>query len=163
MATPLYLQCREWLRQFRELAQTANTELELKDILQSWATLGELDKELRELRDQLATRAGDMMPEKTASVFGATVEKHRRTVRRSWAVDELLRVVLDSRLVDQTTGEIKEETPLEKVLHVWRLPAPRLTALRERQIDFDQFVETERRPGWELRLHQGGNNGNDVC
>ncbi len=48
-------------------------------------------------------------------------------------------------MVDKDTGEITEETPLEKVLACFNLPAPRTTALRQRGIDADQFCRSETR------------------
>jgi len=57
----------------------------------------------------------------------------------------LLRAVLDSRLFNQATGELVEETPVEKIKTVWNLPVynARKTALKARSIDLDEFAERE--------------------
>lgn len=72
-----------------------------------------------------------------------TFEKHGKRDRKSWDRDALLRSVLDTRRVDTDTGEITDETPLDKVLHVWNLGTPRLTALKDRGLDPDEFCESE--------------------
>lgn len=79
------------------------------------------------------------------------VERHRKTTRRNWRSDDLLRMVLDTRRVDRDTGEI--ESDVEKIKHVYPLAGynARLTALRERGIDVDDFCEVETRGGWKLR------------
>lgn len=79
----------------------------------------------------------------TFDVDGAEVKVGRTARRTGWDHDALLRAVLDSRLVDTETGEIADETPLDKVRHVWNLGAPRTTALRDRGIDPDEFATTE--------------------
>ena len=80
--------------------------------------------------------------EETA-VEGIGLVHLERPVRRSgWKTDDLRRVVLDSRRVDEN-GDAVEETPVDKLLHVWSLGAPRLTALRERQIDPDDYSSSK--------------------
>lgn len=76
--------------------------------------------------------------------------------RTEWDRRQLIRAVLDSRLVDPSTGEVSEELMAEvageelscspdlaRVLHVWNLGAPRVTALRVRGIDPDEFAHVE--------------------
>ncbi len=70
----------------------------------------------------------------------------RKTASRTkWQNDDLLRAVLDSRLIDFETGEITEETPLEKIRHVFALSggSARITALKDRGIDADEYCSTE--------------------
>lgn len=54
-------------------------------------------------------------------------------------------MVLDSRLVDKDTGEMKDETNLEKVRSVWGLKGYQasITALRDRGLDPSEFCEAE--------------------
>lgn len=80
------------------------------------------------------------------------VKRHKRKARTKWDSEDLLRTVLDSRLVDKATGEIKEESPLDRVLHVWNLGAPRATALKGRGIQIDEYCTTETRPGWTIEI-----------
>ncbi len=80
------------------------------------------------------------------------VRRHSKKDRTQWDKPDLLRAVLDTKLVDTATGEILDETPLSKVTTVWNLGAPRLTALRDRGLDPDDFCTTEVRPGWSLEV-----------
>lgn len=94
----------------------------------------------RELEQKLAGR----MDEKRHVIENVgTFERRAKKNRTAWDTDDLLRAVLDTRLVDTETGELSEETPLEKVLQVWNLGAPRVTVLRERGLDADQFCRAE--------------------
>jgi len=102
--------------------------------------IAELEKERGELETAIAAAMGDS--EETA-VEGIGLVQVERPVRRSaWKSDDLRRVVLDSRRVDEN-GEAVDETPVDKLLHVWSLGAPRLTALREREIDPDDYSESK--------------------
>ncbi len=57
----------------------------------------------------------------------------------------LLRAVLDSRLFNEATGELVEESPVDKVKAVWNLPVynARKTALKARGLDLSEFAERE--------------------
>jgi len=86
---------------------------------------------------------------------GRTAQVRRGRDRTEWDTRSLVRAVLDSRCrPDPETGEaapsddgraeIKGEPlscsqDLARVLHVWNLGAPRVTALRDRGIDPDEF------------------------
>lgn len=108
------------------------------------AILEEANRTLGVVRALLTPRVAKAMPDKQMTVSGAgTFEVHRKKSRTQWDKDDLLRAVLDSRIVNPNTGEVKEETPIEKVLHVWNLGAPRTTALRERGLSADEFCHTE--------------------
>jgi len=91
--------------------------------------------------------------EKRVTVAGVEWMRSRGGPSRTgWDSEALLSAVLDSRLVDPESGEVEVESPLAKVLHVWHLPAPRVTALRERGIDGDKFCHVlweEQRP-WKV-------------
>lgn len=82
-------------------------------------------------------------------IDGVLWRRNVSKARRAWDTDDLRRRVMDSLLqrvtVDPETGEkiteTIEETPVDKILHVWNLGAPRTTALRARGIDPDEYCE----------------------
>ena len=93
---------------------------------------------------------GGMLAEAVPREKGATVVSEGRVFKRTgtptrkgWRNDELLVAVLDSRLFAPGTGELVDETPVEKILAVWNLSAPRTTALAARGIDADEFCTVE--------------------
>jgi hypothetical protein len=114
----------------------------IRDVRASLAiTAGRLEKEL-------ASASG----EKRFTVEGLGEFEVKGNVRRvKWDREELLRAVMDSRLVNEATGEITDETPVDKVLQVWNLGAPRVMALRARGLDPDEFCEATFE-GWQVRL-----------
>lgn len=94
----------------------------------------------RELEQKLA---GRMEAKRHVIENVGTFEKRTKKNRTQWDTEDLLRAVLDTRLVDTETGEVVDETPLDKVLQVWNLGVPRVTVLRERGLDADQFCRAE--------------------
>lgn len=93
-----------------------------------------------ELEQKLAAR----MEDKRIVVDGvATFERRAKKARTKWDTEDLVRAVLDTRIVNTETGEIADETPLDKVLRVWNLGAPRVTVLRDRGLDPDEFCHSE--------------------
>ena len=111
---------------------------------------------VREARRELAIVEADlekaiapMLDEKIVVEGGLVVESKRRKDRTQWDREALVRDVLDSRLVDTATGEVVDESPLDKVLAVWNLGAPRLMVLRDRGLDPDEYCHTEDR-GWSV-------------
>lgn len=118
------------------------------------AMIEEANRHLATLRHDLTQRMAEQMGSKRVTIEGAgTFERHRKTDRKSWDTDALLHHVLDTRLVNPNTGEVKDETPLEKVLAVWNLGAPRVTVLRERGLDPDEFAQVQR-GGWQIQVIQ---------
>jgi hypothetical protein len=129
---------------------------DLGEALVVWNELADSIRRLTAARDDAGNDLAEDMPEKMMVLEGVGVfEKHLKKNRTKWAKDDLLRVVLDSRIEepDPDTGEfrVREETPLEKVLDVYNLPSPRTTALKARGIDADEFCESEW-AGWSIRL-----------
>jgi hypothetical protein len=126
---------------------------DLPDALEARAVLATASMGLGQCREQLDTLIGDAMGTYRVVVDGfGFVERHHKKSRTKWDRDALLSAVRDTRLVDPETGEVIDPTPLDKVLHVWNLGAPRLGALKERGIDADEFCETEERKGWQLKV-----------
>lgn len=125
------------------------------EALTCWAALEEAHRTLAQVRSAVthliveAMRADD---EKTHVVDGVgAFTWHGKRNRTRWDTDSLSRLVLDSRIVDTTTGEVRDETPVDKIKHVWNLGAPRVTALRERGIDPDEYCTSEF-GGWNLEV-----------
>lgn len=130
---------------------------DLETAVNAYRILLDAYQALRYTHEDLADKIARRMDDKryTSQAAGITVERSMKTDRKEWDKESLLRAVLDSRLVDPDTGEVKDPTPLDKVLHVWNLPAPRVTALRERGLDPDEFCRSERLDRWTLRVHGG--------
>lgn len=101
-------------------------------------------------QDFLAKSFGD---EKKCLIGGIEWERSKPPKRTGWDTDALKSAVLDSRLVDPESGEVADESPLEKVLHVFNLPAPRLGALRDRGIEPDKFctVAWDSQQSWKCQ------------
>lgn len=115
----------------------------LEDACRNWAALEDANRVLAIVRGEMARQIGEELPEKEWTIDGlGTVSRHYRKNRTEWDKDGLLRDVLDARLVDEKTGEIAVQTPLERVLMVWNLPAPRTTALRALGLDPDEYCHS---------------------
>lgn len=103
------------------------------------------------IRPELDTILGDSMDVYELSIDGVgTFTRHKHKSRTKWDKDALLSAVLDSRLVNPLDGEVADESPLDKVLDIWNLPAPRTTRLKARRIDADEFCTTEVKGGWKI-------------
>lgn len=120
-----------------------------------WMVLDKLRQVKRLLADGevgLENCLGDRLSGTTTDLGDVILHRSRRTKRTQWDTDDLLRAVLDTKAVDKETGEVVEETPLQKVLAVWRLPDPRITVLRERGLDPDDYCRREDVPGWKVKV-----------
>ncbi len=107
--------------------------------------LQQVARDAGRIRDELANRIGEAMPERRLILAGRTRLRHYKTSYRNWKSDDLLRMVVDSRIVDESTGEI--ESTLEVLKKVYGLQGykARRGALRDLNIDVDEFVESETR------------------
>lgn len=115
--------------------------------LVAWHALEQATRSLADVRKQLTDRLAKAMPSHSITVMGTgTFTRHQKKNRTKWDTDELVRAVLDSRLADPETGEIKDESPLDRVLHVWNLGVPRLSALRARGIGNVGDVDKDGKP-----------------
>lgn len=126
-------------------------------------TVGDLADLLRVIRDAkrnladvertVENRLGQEMGTYQATVVGVgTIERHARKSRTQWRKDELLTDVLDTRKIDKDTGEVKDESPLDKVLDVWNLGVPRTTVLKARGLDPDEYCTVEDQGGYTIKL-----------
>lgn len=127
-----------------DLDVDAIAALPLDCALTAYSMLEDARRILAQVCSQLPNLIAPNMGEKQVTVEGVgTFVMHGKKNRTQWEKDALLSAVLDSRLIDPKTGEVADETPLAKVLHVYNLPAPRTTALKARAIDADQFCRSE--------------------
>lgn len=124
-------------------ALEAITDAELADLLGGIELLKNLRTSLATVSSELEHRAGVLMGEKAVDVGGVVWERSMPPKRSGWKSDDLLRAVLDTRRVDKETGEVVEESPLEKVQHVYPLAGyqARVGALKDRGLDPADFSE----------------------
>jgi hypothetical protein len=116
--------------------------------------LAELRRVLDAFRADVEHALGGAMGEYRTTILGVgTLERHRDKRYRHGDDEGLLRAVLDSRLVNSATGELIEETPVDRIVHVWRLSATeaRKTALDARRIAKDEFCTVER-GHWKIQI-----------
>jgi hypothetical protein len=132
--------------------------------LEQWVDRYEIDDQNREdayaewllldeVRAKMIGLCHDLEAKIAGSITGGTVvdlggKRFKRTTERryvQWQNEDLIRAVLDSRLVNPETGEVRDETPAEKLADVYGLKgtSARLTALKARQIDPDEFAEAQ--------------------
>ena len=120
-------------------ALEAITDADLSELLGGIEQLKGLRTSLATVSAELEHRAGVLMDADSQTVDGVEwVRSKPAPSKTGWQTDDLKRAVLDSRLADDN-GEIVDESPLDKVLHVWNLGAPRSGALKDRGIQADEF------------------------
>lgn len=81
------------------------------------------------------------------SIGGHTVRSSEGSPKYSeWDSEALVRAVLDSRRIDLETMEVLDETPADKLMHVWGMTGSgaRLTALKERGLRVGDFCTVTR-------------------
>jgi len=110
--------------------------------------------DLRMLEQQVKRGIADTMPERRVTVEGVgTVERKAKTTRRNWDSDELLRKIISGAILDEQTGELPSSPMVaaDLILQELRAVMPitgslgwRVTALRERGIDPDEWCEQDR-------------------
>ncbi len=147
-ATEFTFSMVDQMERLERLAEDATPD-ELVDLLvRIRDARAELDVTYHALEKELIAAAGAKQWEVPGHGY---VEIKGKVKRTQWQSEDLLRAVFDSRLINQATGEITDETPVEKVLHVWRLGVPRVTALRERGFQIDEWCQ-EDFEGWTVKL-----------
>jgi hypothetical protein len=138
----------EYLENYSPVAPDLERLMDIRSILAT-AAMG-----LSSIRDQVDTLIGDAMSEYRTVVAGhGQIERHKKTRRTNWHSDDLLRVVLDTRMVDEVTGEV--EGVLDIVRKVWGLRGyqARLGELRKRGLDPDEWCDVDEQPGWSIRAY----------
>lgn len=129
--------------------------LDIETALRDLADLREIRTALGDWEHMLTEWVADYLGRNTITVEGVgTAQVRYGTDRKEWATHDLLRAVLDSRMkpnadgevhpTDDGAAEVKGEPvtvspDAARILHVWNLGTPRITALRERGIPVDEF------------------------
>lgn len=160
----------------RDLRPDDIVDLPVDQAAAVYVQLVDVQRELAAVMSLLTHGFAESLGERETTIDGiGTFRRRGRKDRTKWQKDDLLRAVLNSRAVDFTgsqalntetgevvdreTGEIidesavvfVDETPLDKVLAVWNLAAPRTTALKDRGIDPDEFCTSEW-GGWTIEV-----------
>ena len=107
--------------------------------------LVEVCRDLSRIRDAWANLIGESMPERNMVLGGRMRKRHYKTYYRDWDHDGILRLVVDSRVVDENTGEIESTLEVLKRVYPLRGYNARRTALKELGIPVDEFVTSETR------------------
>lgn len=142
------------IRDQRDVAQTLADTVNLLDVeaiaglgleqaLAIQVALDDVNRTLAVVRGAIPDVLAPAWGEKQVEVPGVGVfELHVKKNRTKWDREALLRDVKDARVLDEATGEIVGH--LDKVLRVWNLGAPRVTALRAMGLTADEYCTTER-------------------
>ena len=126
----------------------------LDDAVAGLVALTDAKTELGMVIENLADAIARRMDDKLLTAGGVTVEKYRKPPRRTnWDHDGLLRYVVDSRVVDESTGEIASTLEVLKKVYPLKGYNARFTALKDLGIDPDEFAETEWLDRYTLRVH----------
>lgn len=105
------------------------------------------------IKERLDSLIGDALGTFKQIVPGiGEVKRHRKARRTDWQSDDLLRVVLDTRIVDPATGEI--ESDVQKIRRVWNLAgySARRGALKELGVNPDDFCVVQEQRGWTIEV-----------
>ena len=132
--------------------------LDLDRAISDLAELRSVRKALADWELVLETYIADSLGRNTTTVEGVgTVQVRYGKTRKAWDKHPLLRSVLDSHRPPSPDGEVHPSDDghaevagealscspdLARVLDCFNLPEPRVTALRERGIDPDEFAST---------------------
>lgn len=127
----------------------------LPSLLKTRAILQSASQDMKGNLETLDNLIGEVMDDYSVTVEGfGTVKRHPKVSRRDWQSEDLLRLVLDSRMVDEETGEVESQVAALKKVYGLKGYNARLTELRKREIQVDEFCSEERR-GWTLELRGG--------
>ena len=111
----------------------------LDELLALIESLPEITASVRIIGEKAEHRAGELMGGKSVVVDGVEWVRSQPPDRKKFDSEALLMAVLDSRLVNPETGELVEETQLDRVRDVYPLAGynARVTRLRARGIDLN--------------------------
>ena len=130
---------------------------EFADAVLVLCQLRDLKRLVGELQTVCERHGLSLMPDRKVEVPGVgLVESKRRTKRTQWDHASLWRILtayaLDERKVDEETGEYEPaEQAVARVLKECAAPTWRVTALRARGLQIDEFC-VEEVDGWSLVL-----------
>lgn len=126
-----------------------------EDAVSAYLMLNDAKVALSMMIEDLGDTIAHAMQGKRETIAGVTLERHAKTPRRTnWQHDDLLRLVVDSRVVDKDTGEIASTLDVLKKVYPLKGYNARSTALRALGIDVDEFCETESTDRMTVRIHQ---------
>lgn len=126
---------------------------DMDDAVEAYTTLTEAKKWLGYAADTLADNIGRAAEAKQFTAGGVTIEVKRAAPRRTnWDSDGLLRLVLDSRVVNEETGEIESVLDILKQVYPLKGYNARTTALKKLGIDVDEFCQTEWADRYQLKV-----------
>lgn len=124
--------------------------------------------DLRLIEQQVKRGIADTMPERRVTVEGVgTVERKAKVTRKNWDSDELLRKIIAVAILDRETGELPSSPMIaaDLILQELRAVMPitgslgwRVTALRERGFDPDEWCE-EHRDGFTISFARDRSQG----
>lgn len=150
------------------LCEPPDKVTDLEDAICALQTMTEVAKWAATYRDDLADRIARSAPDdrerddrgkpqgtQRFTAGGSVWEVHRKAPRRTnWDSDGLLRLVVDSRVRNEQTGEI--ESTLDVIKKVYPLAGynARVTALKKLNINPDEFSSVEWQDRFTLREYK---------
>ena len=158
--------------QARDVAEAGDYEL----LARGYAELTALKKDLATVIGVISDLVVDTVPVQVSSkgkeyrdpvhIDGVgTFEVVRRAPTRKWESDELLHKIVRDHIVDRETGEVPDDDTLATVARVVEAitaAAPftpsmgwRVTALKEMDVDINDYCETKRPEGHSLKFTGG--------
>lgn len=122
-----------------------------------------LRQQLSDIARDVEVRLAEVMPDKVLELPGLPVmERRRGTDRKRWASEDLLSLIVSRAIIDPETGELlsdpvvlrsRIEDEVRACMPVTGSLGWRVTALRERGIEPDEFCETS--PGrTSVQIHE---------
>lgn len=123
---------------------------DLAELVEAWRRMEQVRRDLADLLVLMQDRIGEMMGDRRVVVAGVHLERAKRKRRRNWQSADLLKAVLATRRVDKETGEVEAVEDVLRACYDLGGYNARVTALRERGIDPDEFCEVETR-GWTVK------------
>lgn len=150
----------------KELAEAGDWE----SLARGLAPLQDVLRQMRFLETQVKTSLAEILPERLVTIENVgTVERFRKTTRKNWDSEELLRSIVHIALVDEETGEIPSSPieAVERVLNEIRACVPftgstawRVGALKERGFDPDEWCD-QNVDGYSLKFTRNEGTKND--
>lgn len=122
------------------------TAADRADWYAEWQQLADTARRLRAACDVLEAKIADSLPNGEWTTLGdRDYRRGRDQSFRNWDSDQLLRAVLDSRKVDPETGEVHDETPIDKLKACYNLGGYNAVRgeLKRRRIALDEFADVE--------------------
>jgi hypothetical protein len=166
ISTESTTEVRNFIEQLSESAQELADKGDWEALVTGLLPLQQIIADMRLLEKQVKDHIIETIPERKVAVPGVgIVERFRKTTRKNWDSEELLRFVVQKALVDQVTGEIPSSPveAIDRVLTEIRACVPftgstawRVGALRERGFDPDEWCDQDTE-GYSLKFIRSDN------